>query len=146
MIEISSCMNSIVIWHPPSTYQTTNKQQNHNKPYKTIPYLHLSITAISIHNATLLPCHFQKIATVSHFRLVVCTSIGFIFPPLSPWRRPPHSQNIEILFTLLCRPEIFPYIFLMPGNFENKILFKSYIQNYCRDRWANKKKHMRRKK
>ena len=35
-------------------------------------YLQLSITAISFHNATLLSCHFRKIATVSHFRLVWC--------------------------------------------------------------------------
>ena len=33
-------------------------------PYQTI-------TAISIHNATLLSCHFRKIATVSNFRLVL---------------------------------------------------------------------------
>ena len=33
--------------------------------------LQLSITAILIHNATLLSCHFRKIATVSHFRLVL---------------------------------------------------------------------------
>ena len=41
------------------------------KPYQISSlYLQLSITAISIHNATLLSCHFRKIATVSHFRLV----------------------------------------------------------------------------
>ena len=33
-------------------------------------YLKLSITAISIHNATQLSCQFWKIATVSHFWLV----------------------------------------------------------------------------
>ena len=33
--------------------------------------LQLSIIAISIHNAILLSCNFRKIATVSHFRLVL---------------------------------------------------------------------------
>ena len=43
----------------------------HTKPYhKSSLYLQLSITAISIHNATQLSSHFRKIATVSHFRLV----------------------------------------------------------------------------
>ena len=51
-----------------------------NYTNKTIPnhisslYLQLSITAILIHNATLLSCHFRKIATVSHFRLVLMES------------------------------------------------------------------------
>ena len=43
-------------------------------PYQTI-------TAISIHKATLalLSCHFQKIATVSHFRLVlILKTISFV--------------------------------------------------------------------
>ena len=86
MIEISSCMNSQVIWHPPPTPPIpnyTNKTiPNHAKPYQTIPnntkpyhisslYLQLSITAILIHNATLLSFHFRKIGTVSHFRLVL---------------------------------------------------------------------------
>ena len=68
MIEISSCMNSLVIWPPPS-HQTIPTKPNHTIPNLCL-YLQLSITAISIHNATLLSCHFQKIATVSHFRLV----------------------------------------------------------------------------
>ena len=77
MIEISSCMNSLVIWPP----HTKLYWQNQTKPYQTILihtkphhiaslYLQSSITAISIPNATLLSCHFRKIATVSHFRLV----------------------------------------------------------------------------
>ena len=37
---------------------------NHTNPYQTI-------TAISIHNAILLSCHFRKITTVSHFWLVL---------------------------------------------------------------------------
>ena len=50
---------------PPPPYQTIP-----TKPYQTNQYLQFSVTAISIHNATLLSCHSQKIATVSHFRLV----------------------------------------------------------------------------
>ena len=51
-----------------SPYELTSLQ---TKPYHISSlYLQLSITAILIHNATLLSCHFQKIATVSHFRLV----------------------------------------------------------------------------
>ena len=58
----------IVQYSPPhhTKYQTIP-----TKPYHIAsPYLQLSITTISIHNATLLSCHFRKIATVSHFRLV----------------------------------------------------------------------------
>ena len=52
---------------------------NHTKPYHISSlYLHLSITAISIHNATQLSCHFRKIATVSHFRLVLIPIIFFL--------------------------------------------------------------------
>ena len=58
-----------------SQTKPNHTKQNHTKPYQTKQnhtslYLQLSITAISIHNATLLSCHFRKIATVSHFRLV----------------------------------------------------------------------------
>ena len=71
----------------------TKPYQNHIKPYQTILnhtiskrlYLQLSITAISIHNATLLSCHFRKIATVSHFWLVYlsCTlTLKVTFPIL----------------------------------------------------------------
>ena len=50
---------------------------NCTKPYNISSlYLHLRSTAISIHNATLLSCHFQRIATVSHFQLVF---IGFYY-------------------------------------------------------------------
>ena len=50
---------------------TKLNQQFHTKPYYISSlYLQLSITAILIHDATLLSCHFRKIATVSHFRLV----------------------------------------------------------------------------
>ena len=59
---------------PPPIPNYTN-QQNHTKPYQISSlYLQWSITAISIHNATQLSCHFQKIATVSHFRLVFSLS------------------------------------------------------------------------
>ena len=72
MIEISSCMNSLVIWPP---LHTKLYQQNHTKPdHISSLYLQLSVTVISIHNATLLSCHFWKIATVSHFRLVCATT------------------------------------------------------------------------
>ena len=78
MIEISSCVNSLVIWPP----HTKLNQQNHTKPYHISNlYLHLSITAISIHNATQLSCHFRKIATVSHFRLVWLL-LNYLFPIL----------------------------------------------------------------
>ena len=56
--------SSMPVMNPPP-YQTIP-----TKLYQAIQYLQLSITAISIHNATLLSCHFRKIATVSHFRLV----------------------------------------------------------------------------
>ena len=69
MIEISSCMNSLV--PPPIPTYTNKTNPNHTKPYHISSlYLQLRITAISIHNATLLSCYFRKIATVSHFRLV----------------------------------------------------------------------------
>ena len=51
-------------------YELTS-HPNHTKPYQTKPYLQLSITTMLIHNATLLSCYFRKIATVSHFRLVL---------------------------------------------------------------------------
>ena len=68
--------SSIPVIHPCHPCQswpphTKLNQQFHTKPYYISSlYLQLSITAISIHNATLLSCHFRKIATVSHFRLV----------------------------------------------------------------------------
>ena len=46
-----------------STPQTKPNYTNHSL------YIQLSITAISTQNAT--QCHFRKIATVSHFRLVL---------------------------------------------------------------------------
>ena len=68
MIEISSCMNSVVIWPPP---HTKLYQQSYTKPYHNSSlYLQLIIITILIHKATLLSRHFWKIATVSHFRLV----------------------------------------------------------------------------
>ena len=62
---------SLVIWPPTPIPNYTNKTiPNHISSI----YLQLIITAISIHNATLLSCHFRKIATVSHFRLVLCVN------------------------------------------------------------------------
>ena len=57
---------------PPHIPNYTNKSiPNYTKPYHISSlYLQLSISAISIHNATLLSCHLRKIATVSHFQLV----------------------------------------------------------------------------
>ena len=52
----------------PPSHQTIPTKPNHTIPNLRL-YLQVSITAISIHNATLLSCHFRKIATVSHFRL-----------------------------------------------------------------------------
>ena len=88
-------------WPPPHTKlyqqnQTKLYQQNQTKPYQAKPYqtillihtkkyhvsslyLQLSITAISILNATLLSCHFRKIATASHFWLVYLLSLIFDF-------------------------------------------------------------------
>ena len=82
---IHPCQLSMPVVSPPPSMKTnyTNKTKpKQTKPYQTILihtkpyhisslYLQLSITAISIHNATLLACHFRKIATVSHFRLVL---------------------------------------------------------------------------
>ena len=75
MNEISLCINLLIMWPPPHT------KPNHTKPYHiTSLYLQSSITAISIHNATLLSCHFQKIVTVSHFRLVFGVSGTYLWP------------------------------------------------------------------
>ena len=81
MIEISSCMNSLVIWHSPPTLSNRNcakiwgpSDQSRRQGGCWISHVSpvsISITAISIHNATLLSCHFRKIATVSHCRLVL---------------------------------------------------------------------------
>ena len=86
IVHYSPWLKSLCVWNlfmyeitshltPP---HTKLYQQNHTKPYHISSlYLQLSITAILIHNATLLSCHFWKIATVSHFRLVLSVS-----PPL----------------------------------------------------------------
>ena len=79
----------------------------HTNPCQTIPNLQslspLSNTAISIHNATLLSYHFQKIATVSHFRLVWIHSslklrnLGKIRSEMFKWKCYVDTEKMSVL-------------------------------------------------
>ena len=126
MYELTSHLTT----HP----HTKLYQQNHAKPYHISSlYLQLNITAISIHNATLLSCHFRKIATVSHFRLVFwMSSLRYL------WHLPKNmlwfvksSSNISTKYSLP-RSQLPMIILIWWCRYCTIIILRQVVQEYER--------------